>query len=435
MRISTSGVQNNVSTMIATRRFDISPFITTIRDVLDSGDYTAAEASVNLPFDTALHDAVERLVGKLRTPELKYVFLVGIGGSNLGAKAVYDTFFSYRDLTAHADPRLICIDTTSEPLLIACKQIIATLASPQEYVLISISKSGGTTETITNTEIVMAELAGRLGPAPDRLVVISDAGSPFIVVAKAWGAHTLGIPKEVGGRYSVFSAVGLVPLALCGINIRELARGAEAACMQGSHTDVLQNQVAQSALVAVDAYQNGKTIHDMFLFHPELESLGKWWRQLVGESIGKSTTEKHAVTVGITPTVSIGSTDLHSVGQLYLGGPADKLVTFVYTTATHNFSMPTKRIFPTLVEMVSGKKVSEVLSAIRQGTTSAFLQRERPFIQIELEMLSPYELGQFMQYKMIETMYIGRLLQVNPFDQPDVELYKTVTKELLEQSK
>ena len=140
MRISTNGVQNNVSTMIAARRFDISPFITTIRDVLDSGDYTAAEASVNLPFDTALHDAVEWLVGKLRTPELKYVFLVGIGGSNLGAKAVYDTFFSYRDLTTHADPRLICIDTNSEPLLIACKQIISTLSSPQEYVLISVTQ-------------------------------------------------------------------------------------------------------------------------------------------------------------------------------------------------------------------------------------------------------------------------------------------------------
>lgn len=435
MRILTDGVVGNVPTIIASRRFDIAPFVADIRAVLDAGDYLASAASVNLPFDTGLHEAVERLVRQLRTPELKYVFLVGIGGSNLGTKAIYDSFFMYRDLTIHAEPRLICIDTASEPLLIAVKQIITTLSSPQEYVLVAISKSGSTTETIMNTELVMSELASRLGPAPERLVIISDAGSPFISAGKAWGAHTLGVPPMVGGRFSVFSAVGLVPLGLCGADIKEFVRGAEAACLLGGHSDITQNEAAQSALIAVDAYEQGKIIHDIFLFHPELESLGKWWRQLVGESVGKTPDSLGSVPIGFTPTVSIGSTDLHSVGQLYLGGPADKFTTFVYTTASHRLAMPNKRIFGNLVKMVSGKRVSEVLSAILEGTTTAFRERTRSYVRIELDMFSPYELGHFMQFKMIETIYIARLLKVNPFDQPDVELYKTTTKELLERSK
>jgi len=434
MQIVTDGIKGNGAATIAALRFDIAPHIARVSNILDQGGYSAPEASVNLPFDTALHDAVERLVARVKTPELRYVFLVGIGGSNLGAKAVYDALYGARDLAMHQQPRLICIDTINEPLLLAVKQIIGSLSSAEEYIVVSISKSGGTTETIMNTEIILNELSGRLGPAPERLIVISDAGSAFIAATKTWGAHTFGIPPNVGGRYSVFSAAGLVPLALCGVDTRTLTAGAEAVCQISGHSDIAQNRAALCAILAFDAYKDGKNIHDMFVFQAELESLGKWWRQLLAESVGKTTRTTPAELVGITPTVSIGSTDLHSVGQLYLGGPNDKLTTFIYTAASQKLAMPEKRIFPNLVPMVSKKTVTEVMGAILSGTKSAFHNRHRSFLSIELESISPYEIGALMQHKMFETIFIGGLMNVNPFDQPDVELYKVVTKELLEKN-
>jgi len=408
----------------------VLPAVTSVRGVIASNTYDAPESSVNLPSDDSIRLAVEELVTRVKTPSLRYVFLIGIGGSYLGAKAVYDALYSMRDVTAHNAPRLICIDTNNASLLESCETIIASLAGPEEYFVVVASKSGKTTETIANTEIILQMLDARWSKQADRVCVVGDEGSAFVQEGSDLGMHTLTLPLLVGGRYSVFSAVGLLPLALCGVDIKAFLAGAEAVLESGTHADPALNFVSASAIVRAYEYEQGKVIHDWFTFRGELASLGGWWRQLVGESIGKTV---GTITHGITPTVSVGSNDLHSVGQLYLGGPKDKYITFVTVNQVEkNYIVPTARVFPRLVPMVKGISIKEIMEAIVTGTKEACRKRVVPFMTIVFEDVSPYELGAFMQFAMLETIYVGRLLGVNPFDQPDVEAYKTITKEILE---
>jgi len=196
-------------------------------------------------------------------------------------------------------------------------------------------------------------------------------------------------------------------------------------------TEVEHNPAIQSAAVLANAMRDGKTINDNFVFNSELESLGKWYRQLMGESVGKENDlGGKKVNTGLTPTVSVGSTDLHSVGQLYLGGPLDKITTFIYSTDTSRaLNVPTERTFPAVVEMINGVSTSDIMNAILGGVKIAYNKKQIPFMEVQFEEITPYELGAFMQFKM---MYLGKLLNVNPFDQPNVESYKIETKQLLE---
>ena len=180
--------------------------------------------------------------------------------------------------------------------------------------------------------------------------------------------------------------------------------------------------------------QQGYVINDNFFFHPELESVGKWYRQLMGESIGKEhSLDGNVVHTGITPTVSLGSTDLHSVGQLYLGGPKDKLTTFVAAPNTLvRVTVPEHRIFPDLVPMIDGKTAENVMDAILEGVKVAYQKAELPYMQVTLDAINEESLGAFLQFKMLEMMYLGVLLNVNSFDQPNVEAYKVETKRILE---
>jgi glucose-6-phosphate isomerase len=408
----------------------VLPYVATVKSTLINNNYFAPEASVNLPSDASVVEAVETVVRQVDTAKLRYVFLVGIGGSYLGAKAVYDALYSMRDMTLHSETRLVCVDTNNRALLRAVEQIIATLTTPEEYFVVVASKSGGTTETIANAEIILHMCDERWPKRADRVCVVGDEGSALIDAGKELGMYVLTLPQKVGGRYSVFSAVGLLPLALCGVDIRSFLAGAEAMLGGGTHADPMLNPASASAVVRAYEYQSGKNIHDWFTFSGQLASLGGWWRQLVGESIGKTV---DGVAYGITPTVSVGSNDLHSVGQLYFGGPKDKYLTFVTVKQMDkNYIVPTARVFPKLVSMVKGVSVEEIMSAIVRGTKEACRARQVPFMSVTLEEVSPYELGAFMQFAMLETIYLGKLLGINPFDQPDVEAYKSITKEILE---
>ncbi|MFN3187969.1 MAG: hypothetical protein ACK42D_00265 [Candidatus Paceibacteria bacterium] len=408
----------------------VLPHVMTVRKVVASNDYTVAEASVNLTGDSEILQSVERVMSEVDITKLKYVFLVGIGGSYLGAKAVYDALFVMRDITAHTNTRLVCIDTNNPTLLKTCEEIIGSLSSPEEYFVVIASKSGATTETIVNAEIVLEMFDTHWPKRADRVCVIGDTGSTLVNLGREVGMYTLTLPPKVGGRYSVFSAVGLLPLALCRIDIESLLHGAEMMLDSGTHVDSSLNPASASALVRAYEYHEGKSIHDWFTFSGELSSLGGWWRQLIGESLGKTVGD---TAFGITPTVSVGSNDLHSVGQLYLGGPKDKYFTFVTVKNTsRDFKVPTNRVFPSLVEVAKGRSVAEIMEAIVHGTKEACRERKLPFMSIMLEDISPYEIGAFMQFAMLETIYLGRLLGVNPFDQPDVEVYKRITKEILE---
>jgi glucose-6-phosphate isomerase len=391
------------------------------------------ESSLRLPSDRDALATVTQLAGKLAGPKLKYNVVVGIGGSNLGTRAVYDALFGYADLLRpDRFPKLIFAETTDPEWLNATTELLNSLESGDEIIVTVVSKSGGTTETIANFEIIAESLKPKLGDITSRIVAITDHNSKLEQAAVSAGIACLNIPDMVGGRFSVLSPVGLFPLATAGVDIAQLLEGARSmrdACLGGD------NPAAASAAVLSLQRERGLRINDNFFFHAELESLGKWYRQLMGESVGKERSiQGKVVHAGITPTVSLGSTDLHSVGQLYLGGPKDKLTTFVSSAKSAHAIVPSERVFPNLVPMVTGKSAAQIMSAILEGTKIAYHEASLPFVEIVLDAIDEHSLGEFLQFKMLEMMYLAHLMNVNAFDQPSVESYKIETKRLLERA-
>lgn len=400
---------------------ELIEYLTHLKTVAGKKNFEDPESSINLPFDPKTLEAVKALVKKTAGEKLKYIFDIGIGGSNLGTKAVYDAKFGYFDqVNPERYPRIIFLDTNDPEFMAQVSKLLKTL-SPEEFLVNVISKSGTTTEPLANLETLLPQF----GNSPERIVVTSDKNSAFYKESMEKGFHVLDLPSLVGGRYSVFSSVGLFPLLAAGVDIDRLLDGARFMRDHCLNENFLENPAAVSAIILYSQFLKGKNINDNFLFHPELESVGKWYRQLMGESIGKNEN------VGITPTVSIGSTDLHSVTQLYLGGPKDKLTTFVSAPSQITLGIPQPMSYPTLSPHLSGKTLSQIMGAILEGTITAYKNQAISFTHIELEDLSEYSLGEFLQFKMIEMMFLGKLFGVNAFDQPHVEIYKKETKKLL----
>jgi glucose-6-phosphate isomerase len=237
----------------------------------------------------------------------------------------------------------------------------------------------------------------------------------------------------VGGRYSVFSAVGLFPLALLGVDIDALLRGAASMVEQCTLQDIEQNIAAQSAYVLYELYQRGYVIHNFFTFAVDMYALGLWCRQLMAESLGKEySLEGKKVNVGITPLVSVGSTDLHSIVELHLAGPDNTATTFVSVKQSRQKGVvPVCEQLETLVADVQGRSLSTIMSALLGGTEKAYEKVARPYMSVILPDKSEESIGQYMQWKMIETMYLGYLFNINAFIQPQVELYKKETRALL----
>ncbi len=411
----------------------LTPYLSRLRRVVEMGGYGAPECSLSVPADTYMLHATEAIVERVYSAALRYIFVVGIGGSNLGTKAIYDALAGMRDLYPHTHTRLIFIDTTDPVLLSVAQSLITSVQSADELLFLVITKSGTTTETLFNAESLLSTFATKFGRNAKRVVVLSESGSPLLRAATDQQMYTIPLPPQVGGRYSVLSPVGLLPLALLGFDIRSMQSTALAMIERCLHPEVTINPAAQSALTQYYWYTKGVRQQDTFVFTPALESVGKWYRQLLAESLGK-TIEHNNVKVGITPTVTVGSTDLHSVGQLYLGGPRDRLTTFVsvQSWAQDVRIKGNERAWPDVVPMIDSKNATDIMAAIYAGTVAAYNTNQLPYLEVVLPKLDVTSIVAFMQFKMCEVMMLGYLLEVNPFDQPHVEQYKTVTKSVLE---
>ncbi|MBI5817103.1 MAG: hypothetical protein HZB09_01620 [Candidatus Yonathbacteria bacterium] len=407
-----------------------------LRVVANEMGYDALESSINLPFDEGMHNEIEAVVATLKTPSLKYIIHIGIGGSVLGTQAIYEALVgNYDALLSHRFPKIIFVDTNCSGVIKTIRECIRDLQSPEEVMVHVISKSGTTTETIANFEVIHAILKERFGEIKNRVVVTTDEGSKLWTAGTMEGFAYLSIPKNVGGRYSVLSAAGVLSLSLAGIDTRALREGASLMREHCLEDSAGENMAMISAAILFHHYQKGISTHNSFFFSPELESLGKWYRQLVGESLGKEKVSANgdSARIGITPIVSIGSNDLHSVAQLYLGGPKDKFTTFVHReNGNKKTEVPTAPIFSGLVPGIAGKDFSEITNAIYGGVLAAYRKRALPFVEIIFPEISAKTLGAYVQFKMIETMYLAHLLGVNAFDQPNVEEYKAETRKMLE---
>jgi len=412
---------------------EIIPEIEKTRSIISKG-YDDDRSSINLPDDEETLNTVKRVIEEKLSLQPEFLVVIGIGGSNLGTLAVQEAILGKLYNLSTSTIKVLYADTVDSSLIGSIIKLVKpTLKRDGNVLLNVISKSGITTETVANFRILIDLLRKYKKRYRDYVVATSDRDSELWNLAVKEGFTTLEIPQKVGGRYSVFSSVGLFPLGLLGIKIEDLLKGAKQMREACVDTDLERNPAAITASIQFNHYKEGKNISDLFFFSSDLESMGKWCRQLMAESLGKEFDRNgRKVNVGITPTVSVGSTDLHSVAQLYLGGPYDKFTTFIsIENSSPRLYVPRKDGYFDLVPGIDGRSLEEILNAILEGTKEAFRKDKRPFIEISLPDKSESSIGQFMQLKMIETMYLGHLLNVNPFDQPDVEKYKRETRRIL----
>lgn len=410
--------------------------IINIKDSLDH-EYEDKYGSINLPNDYDMVKKIKNLIEIKKKLNPKYIIVIGIGGSNLGTLAIQEALLGKYYNLKDSNIKIFYADTVDSDQLNDIIDIIEPALKKGEKILINcISKSGGTTETISNFEIFIDIIKKYIKEYKKYIIVTTDEDSKFWRFAKEKGFDVLGIPKNVGGRYSIFSSVSLFPLGLIGLNIDKILEGALAMRDICLSLDIDKNIASRSACYIYKYYKMGFNIHDLFLFSPDFESIGKWYRQLIGESIGKEyNKDNKQIFCGITPTVSIGSTDLHSMAQLYLGGPYDKFTTFIKINKNKStLKLPNFDEYSTLVNNIQLKKISEIMDAIFYGTKKSYKKGKRPFLEIVFPDKYESSIGQFLQYKMIEIMYLGFLLNVNPFDQPNVEDYKNETKSVLEKN-
>lgn len=405
-----------------------------LHDQIGNG-YATHYGFINLPSDTSMQEQVLELVHKKKKLNPAYLIVCGIGGSNLGTVAIMEACFG-RFYNTTAPMNVFFADTVDPHYIASVAQLIENALKQGKDILLNvITKSGTTTETIANFEIFL-DLLKKYRPDnfADFVVAITDHGSPLYQLAQDNKFSVLSVPEKVGGRFSVFSAVGQFVLGMVDLNVKELLEGAQSGVVLGTSFELKKNFAAVNAIIKFEHFkQNQITLNDLFVFSVQLESFGKWYRQLMGESLGKEfDIEGNKVNIGITPTVSVGSIDLHSVGQLYLGGPYDKFITFLSVDAWKQaISVPKLAKFDQLVSKIQGKSLAAIMQAILEGVKIAYKKNKRPFCSLALPSLSPYYIGQLMQLYMLEIVYLGSLLQVNPFNQPNVESYKEETRKLL----
>ncbi len=386
--------------------------------------YADSASSVALPFDTCFVRESKKLAAKYKNVEL--VVVIGIGGSNLGSQAVTEAIQG-KYFNLFSKKKLMWLDSIDADAISA---VVAQMSAtkPNKTLLIVISKSGTTTETIANLQVLLRlkQLSKQAN-----VVAISDRNSALHLLAEKKGFDFLEVPKNVGGRYSVFSNVGLFPFAVIGIDVDALLSGAKVACNDSFSLNWRKNQAATIASLLYLHRKNRIRINETFLFANNLESLGKWYRQLLAESIGKEKNlREKVVNEGITPIVST-AVDLHSQAQLYFSGPNDRFFTIVDVKNQSSFLVEPDEDFVELVPQIQGKATAQITRAISTGFKRSLINHARPFVEVTFDEINEKEIGYFMQVGMIQTMLLANLLNVNAFDQPNVEDYKKETKTFL----
>lgn len=350
--------------------------------------------------------ALERFARTARTA-WDHVLVLGIGGSSLGAQAVIEGVVGAFDATRRR-PAVHFLDNVDP---VETHALLRALPLRRTLVVV-VTKSGSTLETLATFFIVREKLGKSWRK---HVVVVTDPKEGFLrQLAESEQLPAFPIPPEVGGRFSVLSACGLLPAALAGVKIRELLAGAR---------EVQAIEAFNFALVHAELFAQGRPITVFCPYAGNLRKLGEWYSQLLAESLGKS------ARVGFTPEVSIGATDQHSKLQLWSDGPDDKFYLFFgVETFARDIALPTP---PKEFAHLQKKSLGDILSAEFAGTVTALREKQRPLAEFHIADLSPRTLGYLLHFFMLEVAFLGEILGVNPYDQPGVERGKIVTKEFL----
>ncbi|TAL49009.1 hypothetical protein EPN83_01925 [Patescibacteria group bacterium] len=390
-------------------------------------DYSRPESFVSLVADDEIFEKVQSAAAALCNTTLKYLFVVGIGGANLAVRALVDACSD-----EGAEPQVVFLDTLGVVSDDELERIVATVATPDEFLVVIASKSGKTIETITNAQRLTSLLEKKFGDVARRLCAITVKNSSLGEHALAHNITLLAVPASLSDRFGAFSPMTLFPAAAAGIDLDSYRAGGLAMLSQCLGSLDETNPAFLSALGINFEYSQGKHILDIFLFSPRLESLGKWYRQLSAESLGRELATGEGMSrLGFTPTVSIGTTDLHSMLQLNLAGPRERFTHFVFPEKLEGEALPDSAALGNLDDVYAGKTSSQIMEAVYESVKESYHKSGLPFAQIILPNISPHSLGEFFVFKMIEVFFLGVLWGVDVFEQPNVEEYKERARKLL----
>ena len=380
---------------------------------------------VKLPTSTdeKLLNDIEATAKALRE-DCEYVVAIGIGGSYLGAKAVIEALGnSFAAYLPGAPKVLFAGQNIGEDYLYELQQLL----KGRKFGIIVISKSGTTTEPAIAFRLLKEQLEQQAGKdeARKRIVAITDAKRGALrTLATSEGYKTFVIEDNVGGRFSVLTPVGLLPIAVAGYDIKALVEGAremEKATLSGKDMSAVTYAMTRNAL-----YRAGKKIEILVNYNPKLHFFGDWWKQLYGESEGKD----HK---GIFPAAVDNSTDLHSMGQWIQDGERTIFET-VISVAEQKYEVRIPSDDDNLdgLNYIAGKRVDEVNKMAELGTKLAHVDGGVPNMQLVVPALTENALGQMIYFFEAACGVSGYLLEVNPFNQPGVEAYKKNMFALLE---
>ena len=370
--------------------------------------------------EKSLLDAIEDTARVLRE-NCEVVIVAGIGGSYLGSRAVIEALSNSLSqlIQDKKNPQILFAGhNISEDYLFELTEYLKT----RKFGIINISKSGTTTETALAFRLLKKQCEDQCGKDVARkvIVAITDAkrGAARVCADKE-GYRSFIIPDNVGGRFSVLTPVGLLPIAVAGFDIRQLVKGA--ADMEGLTTSAAKledNPAATYAAVRNALYRSGKKIEILVNFQPKLHYLSEWWKQLYGESEGKENK-------GIFPASVDFSTDLHSMGQWIQEGERTIFETVISVDKVqHSVLVPTDEENLDGLNFLAGKHVDEVNKMAELGTQLAHVDGGVPNIRITVPELSEYWIGQLIYMFEKGCGISGYVLGVNPFNQPGVEAYK-----------
>ena len=380
---------------------------------------------LNLPHNAEMFSKINDFSWKIVSEEkYEHVLVLGIGGSSLGAQALVEALNTpiWNRLSKGKRKDYLTIDFIDNLDPVIIRTVLNRLKLDKTLFLI-ISKGGSTIETIVPM-LVLKEWAGE--NFYNQCVFITTEGKGLLYeLGKKNSVPVFGIPESVGGRYSVFSPVGLLPASLCGLDLNEIKAGLQHADMVCQSQDMKENIAAGIALCSFISYQVGKNILVLMPYSTCMKKFSDWFVQLWAESLGKAKK-------GSTPLSAIGATDQHSQLQLFSDGPNDKLISFIKINK-HKRDITISDFSNEAQEFKSytGKKVGQILNVELEATKRALTDNERSNFTLTLPELNEYYLSYLMYVLEIATAISGGLLGINPFDQPGVELSKKYIKESL----
>ncbi|MFH1258662.1 MAG: glucose-6-phosphate isomerase [Elusimicrobiota bacterium] len=370
-----------------------------------------------------------KLAGKLRH-KFDNLVVIGIGGSALGNIAVQQALrHPYWNLLSSRQRqgwlRIFVVDNIDPQFLAGLKDVI----NFRRTIFNVISKAGGTTECLANFFVLKEALSKTGKNYLSQIIVTTSEGRGWLrEYVQKNKVVSLPVPENVGGRFSVFSAVGLLSAAAAGIDLKKVLAGARLMNSRCQSADLWENPAALYAALQYLFYRRGRNISVMMPYSNALYGFSDWFRQLWAESLGKRLNDRgETVNVGPTPVKALGATDQHSQLQLYMEGPQDKIITFLSVKDFKvKVNLPAEGR-----KRVGAKGLGELIKAEESASRLALTRNNRPNLTIYLPEISPFTVGQLFQMFEWAVAYAGALLEINAFDQPGVELGKILTRQIL----